>query len=48
MTLTEHLKETNFDLRFRTNASLTLEMSYLVRLDQTPPRAFVFSCYLGP
>ena len=48
MILTEHLTGANFDLQFRTNASLTLEMSIVVRLDQTLQRAFVFSCYLGP
>ena len=48
MTRTEPPTEANFDLRSRKNASLTLEMNYLVHLDQTPPREFVFSCHLGP
>ena len=43
MTLTEHLTEANFDLRTRTNASLTLEMHYLVHLDKTPPRKINFN-----
>ena len=48
MTLTEHLTQANFDLRSRKNASLTLEMNYLVHLDQTPPPEFVFNYHLGP
>ena len=48
MTLTEHLTQANFDLRSMKNTSLTLEMNYLVHLDQTPPREFVFSVHLGP
>ena len=48
MTLTEHLTQADFDLRSKMNASLTLEMNYLVHLDQTSPREFVFSVHLGP
>ena len=44
MTLTEHLTKANFDLRSRKNASLTLEMHYLVHLDQTSPRKYNVSC----
>ena len=44
MTLTEHLTQANFDLQSRNNASLTLEMHYLLQLDKTPPRKFNVNC----
>ena len=46
MTLTEHLTQGLFHLRTRHNATLTLKMHYLVHLDKTPSREFVFSCHL--
>ena len=44
----EHLAKANFDLRSRKNGSLTMEMNYLVHLEQAPPHETVFSCHLGP
>ena len=44
MTLTEHLTQANFDLRTRNNASLTLEMHYLVHLDKALPGKITFNC----
>ena len=44
MTFTEHITQANFDLHSRKNATLTLEMHYLVHLDQTLPRKFIVNC----
>ena len=44
MTLTEHLTQANFDPRSRNNASLTLQMHYLVHSEKTPPRKFNVNC----